>query len=221
MPSPADSTDESGVPPAWWRCRALADDGSLRWFAMVRSHRYADGETVELPDAAARRAVGQDADVTAHLEGTGRVVRIDLTPRAGWTVPQLWFAELAEPRATPPAVTVVAFSGHDVAPASVLRNEHLRELGVTSADQVGAIRWYPVTGEVDQVYVAPDWRRRRVASTLAAVAGILNEVGGLPRLWGDGQRTELGEQWRRTATWADRGAPLTHVAPPMTPDDQG
>ncbi|MEO9108670.1 MAG: hypothetical protein ABI368_00460, partial [Jatrophihabitantaceae bacterium] len=67
------------------------------------------------------------------------------------------------------------------------------------------------------IYVQPQWRRRSVAGALSAAAATLSTARGWPRLWGGGQRTELGEQWRATNLWRNRAADLTHVAPPMTP----
>jgi hypothetical protein len=50
-----------------------------------------------------------------------------------------------------------------------------------------------------------------------AACGTLNVVRGLPRVWGDGQRTALGDRFVKASPWSDRGADLTHLAPPMTP----
>jgi GNAT superfamily N-acetyltransferase len=82
------------------------------------------------------------------------------------------------------------------------------------------VRWYQGTGEVDQVYVAPTQRRQGIGSAIIMAAGTLAVARDWPRLWGDGQRTALGDRWRSTSDWAHRTAPLNHLAPPMTPLDQ-
>jgi GNAT superfamily N-acetyltransferase len=79
------------------------------------------------------------------------------------------------------------------------------------------VRWYPATGEVDQIYVQPAWRRRSIATGLIVAAGALSAARDWPRPWGDGQRTQLGEELRNAADWKHRAAELTHIAPPMTP----
>lgn len=183
------------------------------------SDAYPDEHLVDLPEAEALEAVGEDAVGFAHYEA-GEVASFVLRPQDRTEVPPLWFAEIDEPDGTPPASSLVAFSGHDVAPGRLLSRAAVRDVEVTSSDQVGAVRWYPATGEVDQVYVAPTWRRRGVGTSLLLAGGILNAARGLPRWWGDGQRTAEGERWRASAPWGHRGAELTHLSPPMTPFDQ-
>lgn len=114
---------------------------------------------------------------------------------------------------------LVAFSEHGVAEGTLVEATDLADIAVKGEDQLGAVRWYPASGEVDQVYVTPSWRRRTVAGALLTAAGTLSVARGWARLWGDGQRTELGEQLVAGAIWSHRAAPLTHTAPPMTPDE--
>lgn len=211
-------TPESGTAPGgWWRCRAVGPDGRPAWVALVRSQLHADDETVVLPEPEAVVAVGNDAEGVAVLDGDQRVTRLDYRPRDGAAVPPLWFLEVPEPDAVPPAATLVAFTGHGVEAGAVVTGPEIAASGVTSDDQVGAVRWFPASGEVDQVYVQPTWRRRRVASTLIAASATLHEARGLSRFWGDGQRTEMGEALRGSSDWAHRAADQTHVSPPMTP----
>ena len=99
--------------------------------------------------------VGDDSFCVAGYDRDGAVVSLAVTRLAAPKAPPLWFAELTEPDATPPAINLVAFSGHGVAAERLLDRAALREVSVVSADQLGAARWYPATGEVDQVYVHP------------------------------------------------------------------
>lgn len=137
--------------------------------------------------------------------------------------PPLWFAEVRESTARPPAVHLIAFASGGLAggpaPGSLLDESAVTNVNVTSDDQVGALRWYPATGEVDQVYVQPAWRRRGISGALIIGAGALSVARGWPRLWGDGQRTVQGEQLRNASPWRHRAADLTHTAPPMTPGE--
>jgi GNAT superfamily N-acetyltransferase len=125
---------------------------------------------------------------------------------------------VAETAAHPPATNLIAFAGHGVQPGTLLDAAGLRGR-VTSTDQLGAIRWFPATGEVDQVYVDPAWRRRSVGNALINAASALTYAREWPRMWGDGQRTEIGEHFRNASPWRARTAELTDLAPPMTPDE--
>lgn len=203
----------------WWKCRALGPDTEPVWLAQVGSSLHTDDVVVELPEQDATALVGEDAVCVARYS-VGEVTRLEVTPRGGPKAPPLWFAELPDADAAPPAVVLIAFSGHDVPAGSLLAGAPLEAAGVVSSDQLGAVRWYPATGEVDQIYVAPNWRRRSIGSALIAAGATLSVARGWPRLWGDGQRTALGDRWRSASPWAHRAAPLTHLAPPMTPFDQ-
>jgi GNAT superfamily N-acetyltransferase len=202
-----------------WRVRALGEGGDVVWTALIGSDRHADGADVELPEAQARAEAGGDTVGIARLRPDGQVTHIEMTTPKAPGSPPLWFAELPEPAATPPAVCLVAFSGHGVEPGRLLDRTALRRTGVRSADQLAAVRWYPGTGEVDQVYVAPDARRQGIGTAIILAAGVLTFPRGWARLWGDGQRTSEGESMRVTSVWSHRAAPLTHTAPPMTPSD--
>lgn len=215
----ASGPDPAATSQGWWKCRAVGPDGEPVWLAQVESALHTDDVVIELPESEAAALIGEDAVCIARFSG-GEVTRLDVTPRGGPKAPPLWFAELPDADATPPAIVLVAFSGHDVLPGSLLAGTPLQATGVVNSDQLGAVRWYPATGEVDQIYVAPDWRRRSIASALIAAGAALSVARGWPRLWGDGQRTALGDRWRGASPWAHRAATLTHLAPPMTPSDQ-
>jgi GNAT superfamily N-acetyltransferase len=210
----------SSARPGWWQCRALRADGTPDWFAVVWSTDQADGVRLERPAEAAFELVGENAVCVAYYDDRGAVSRLAVTPRGAEKAPPLWFAEFTEPDGTPPAVSLVAFSGHGVEPDTLIDQERLRDVEVTSPDQLGAIRWYPGTGEVDQVYVSPRMRRRTIGGALIAATSALSLARGWPRLWGDGQRTAMGDRWRNASPWAHRAAELTHLAPPMTPFEE-
>jgi len=204
----------------WWQCRALADDGQPRWLAVVQSTRYPDGMRVELPLSAATSAVADDAICVARYDGSRRVIALSPGTRSAPKTPALWFGELTETAAHPPAVNLVAFTGHDIDAGSLLDDSRLAGR-VTTDDQLGAVRWYPATGEVDQIYVQPAWRRKGMSLALIGAACALSYARDWPRLWSDGQRTMLGELVRNASAWRGRTADLTHTAPPMTPGDAG
>lgn len=208
---------ERSTPPRLWACRALRADGSVAWVAGAGSDRHADGDLVELPESEALAYVGETAVVVAHMDPAGQAVGIRIPASAAPKAPSMWFAELAEEKASPPALNLVAFTGFGVPDGQLLDRTQLRATRARTEDQLGAIRIYPATGEVDQVYVTPQWRRQSVGTALILAAGILVRARGGRLLWADGQRTADGDRLREASIWRHRAAPLTNLAPPMTP----
>lgn len=212
------ASDPAATSRGWWKCRALDTSGQVLWLAHVRGGLHADDVYLDLPEAEATAAVADDAVCVAHYSGD-EVSRLEVTPTGAPKATQLWFAEIDDRAATPRAVVLMAFTGHSVPPGSLLDDEELRLIDVVSSDQLAALRWYHGTGEVDQVYVSPTRRREGIGSALIMAGGTLAVARGWSRLWGDGQRTALGDRWRSTSDWAHRTSPLSHLSPPMTPDD--
>lgn len=202
-----------------WLCVSPAPDGGQR-VVFVASARYPDGMRVELPARIADAQIGDDLVAEALLDDAGTVVILRVSVAAAPKAPEVWFAEVRESTARPPAVNLVVFTGAAQQPGTLLDAARLRALAALPSsplDQLAALRWWPGTGEVDQVYVQPQWRRHSVGTLLVLAGSTLAQARGWARLWGDGQRTELGEQWRNAAAWRHRTDELTHEAPPMTP----
>jgi GNAT superfamily N-acetyltransferase len=204
-----------------WACLIRAADGTPHQFVVVESDRYPDGTQVELSADAAAVQIGDRALCTFTYGAPDRITGMAVGPRVAPKAPPMWFAELREPAAQPPAVVVIVFSGHGQPAGTLLDEADLSNLPVASSDQLAAVRWWPATGEVDQVYVQPAWRRRGIGRALLGAAGSLAWARGWARFWGDGQRTAMGEQFRDGGPWQHRMADLTNVAPPMTPGDPG
>jgi GNAT superfamily N-acetyltransferase len=181
----------------------------------VLSADFPPHTVVDLPTP--RRPTGWAVAVRA--DDGGRVRTVETTVPA----PLLWYVELAEPGTAeqPAATTLVAFSDLRFPGGTVLDAERARGAGVAGTRQVGALRWWPGTGLVHQLYVAAEHRRRGIGATLVRVGFGLQAVRGLPPLHGDGRRTELGEEWRRALPDAvsARMAPLSELMPPMTPGE--
>jgi len=198
----------------WWA--RLSDGGPGRparqTLVAVFSADFPAHTMVDLPDS--RRPAGWQVAVTTE-DGRPAHVAVAL-PDA----PPLWYVELPEPAAEPPATTLVAFSDLRRPEGEILAESEARAAGVSGNDQVAAVRWWPSLGLVHQVYVQPRFRRRGVAGKLVQAAGGIQAARGLPALHGDGRRTDLGEQWRAglPGYLATRLAPRTHALPPMTPE---
>lgn len=212
---------ESTAEAQWWHCWALDENGAATWFAVVESDRFPAREEVSLPQAEAAEMVAGATRAVASLDRDGEVVSVSVHGHAASRIPGVWYYEVPDPDAEPPAINVIAFDGHGVPPGSLLRGDDLGDPEVTGADQLGAVRWSPGTGLVDQVYVQPAARRQRLASALVAVVAAL--AGARQGSWptGDSHRTDLGETWRNAQSWAAVAPERTHRPPPMTPGDVG
>lgn len=122
--------------------------------------------------------------------------------------------------AAPRALALVAFAD-PTRDGRVFTQEAAQGAGLRPEQQVAAVRWWPSTGEVHQVYVAEAWRRRRIASKLLVAADVVSvALGGLP-LRGGGHRTDLGDEMLGSAPahWQVRVHERRSAAPPMTPSD--
>lgn len=202
-----------------WACVIRAADGAPHQFVVVESDHYPDGTEVELGADAAAVQIGNRTLCTITYGAEGRVSGVAVPDRVAPSAPPMWFAELREPSARPPATALLAFTGHGRPAGTLVDEADLTNLAVESSDQLAAVRWWPATGEVDQIYVQPAWRRRGIGRALLAAGGCLSWARGWPRFWGDGQRTALGELFRNAGPWQHRMAGLTNIAPPMTPGE--
>jgi GNAT superfamily N-acetyltransferase len=149
----------------------------------------------------------------------GQVIRIRIYPPpnhpgASETLRNLWFVQRMETD----AISMIAFSDARQPAGSVHDVANVAGLGATTAQQVGAIRWWFPNGYVDQVYVAPDARRLGVGTALIHAASAVRIARNWPRLRGGPQRTVMGERLvQATPGWHIEAQ--THVLPPMTPSE--
>jgi GNAT superfamily N-acetyltransferase len=198
----------------------------------MRWERELDGAAIRLrgysatwvPSAELTRASEDPVPAIVAEIRDGQVRRIN--PRYTSRAAGLWWVEFPETSAKPPATALVAFEAPVVPPGSVVDVAGFTSLGVRNSDQVGAIRWWPSTGEVHQIYVAPENRRQGIGTALITAAWTYARLRGWPPLWGSGQRTDLGEVMvtRGAATgspnFVSRTQPRTHRLPPMTPAER-
>ncbi len=144
------------------------------------------------------------------------LVRVDIGPRLLPAAPPLWFVHVDEPQSEPPATHLVAFGTETFPAGTIIDRYTFATAGVPNGDQAGAVRWYPRDGLVHQVFVAPQWRRRFVASTLLYTADAFHQANGWPgKLHGDGRRTALGQLLLAGLRHPNRAKQLTEEMPPM------
>ena len=188
-----------------------ADDEQVLY--AVVSGEFPAGTVVDLPGSA--RPTGWRVAVRSVRE---RVVSVQVDAPGA---PQLWFVDLPEPHADPAARTVIAFSDSRFADGTVLDAHESQRHGIAGDHQVAALRWWTESGLVHQIYVGPAFRRRGVGGKVAQAAFGLQAASGGPPLYGDGRRTDMGEDWRARLPeeLAVRMAPRTHRMAPMTPGE--
>jgi GNAT superfamily N-acetyltransferase len=184
--------DSAPDPRGWWaRYRHPAAPGAPARVTLtgVDSAAYPFASDVEQPDD--RRPPGWTLSVTYEDGGPVHTVLVN---QPG--VPLLWFVELEEPTADPPAATLLAFSDARCAHGAVLSAADAEATGVRGDQQVAAVRWWTGTGLVHQLYVAPQHRRKGIATALVTAAFGVQAAHDRPLLHGDGRRTDDGEAWR-------------------------
>ncbi len=217
VPAPLPSRAGRALSHLWWaRLRDDAEPGppGAGTLVAVWSDDFPAGTVVDLPGAQ-RPSSWQ---IAVGTDDAGDVCRIETALSAA---PLLWYVELPEPSAAPPATTLVAFSDDRYPEGTLLTAARARAAGISGAHQVAALRWWPGAGLVHQVFVGPAHRRRGVGQKLVRAAFGLQAARGLPDLHGDGRRTDLGEQWRsglpdgvarRMQEWSQRLPPMDRTA---------
>lgn len=165
----------------------------------------------------------QDGGVEPHQEPAWTtlpsergLVRIEIGGYLLPAPPALWFVWVDEPKASPAATNLVAFGGDQFPAGTVVSRYTFAAAGVPNGEQAGAVRWYPRDGQVHQVFVAPEWRRRNVASTLLYTADAFHQANGWDgKIHGDGRRTALGQMLLAGMLHPNRAKRLTEEMPPM------
>ena len=199
--------------PAWYE-RGEARPGG-RW--QVRSWvggDHADGAVVD--DAG--DTSGLFEIWRADLDEQGRP-RLWLNPRAVPDTPPMWFVGIPELTGPRPAMALVGYSDPCVPAGTVVTDGSFFHLPVRNSDQLGALRWWRDEAVVDQVFIAAQWRRHRVAFAMIFAASAYHQLMGWPgRLHSDGRRTALGERLVTGLRRGDLPAPLTTLMPPMDPE---
>jgi GNAT superfamily N-acetyltransferase len=183
------------------------------WHATAwRGPGHADGDVVDASD------VGEGAELVWRTSGAERgLLTVHVPEHRAPGAPPLWFVQVDEPGARPAATNLVAFPTDDLPPGTVVSRYTFATMGVRNDQQAGALRWYR-DGLVHQIYVAPDWRRRLVGTSMLHVAGAWHQANGWSgHIHGDGRRTVLGEQFLVATQQPNRFAPLRETMPPMDP----
>lgn len=136
--------------------------------------------------------------------------------------PRLWYVWVDEHRASPAATNLVAFGGDRFPAGTIISHMTFATAGVPNGDQAGAVRWYPRDGLVHQIFVAPAWRRRFVASMLLYTADAFHQAQGWEgKIHADGRRTALGQLFAAGLRHPNRARQLTEEMPEMDTEALG
>lgn len=119
-------------------------------------------------------------------------------------VPPLWFVvkEADRPHPNGPAIPMIfvyGLYGDDFPPGTVVMERDLIKKEFTGRSQrVGFVQWFRSDSKLQQIYVEPQWRRRRITLALFGVADLVIVSGGYgPFLHGGEITTDDGEKLRQ------------------------
>lgn len=131
----------------------------------------------------------------------------------------MWFVSIDSSReASPDCQVLVGFATDHLADGMIINEMEFVTMPVFNEQQVGAISWSRATGEVDQIYVAPDMRRSEVGRRLTHAASAFHQTHGWPGvIHASRRRTELGQMFMLGKGYVSRQTPHTELAPPMDP----
>lgn len=156
----------------------------------------------------------------ASLDEDGRL-RVALNPILVGGATSMWFVEIEEFAGPRPAISLVGFDNDLRAPGTIISNAEFFSMPLQSHEQAAAVRWY-LDGTVDQVFVAPAWRRRGIGSAVLFTADCYHQARGFRgALRSDGRRTAMGETLVAALQFPERIPPLDEVIRPMDPSSQG
>lgn len=207
--------DPTGGMPVWFARRPGTDGGTR--LACVLGDRHPYRHVVDVDGTDEPAPVLYRSDYRPDGEMTRAVIAAEFQKGAV----DLWYCELPEPDAEPPATNLVAFSSSDWPDGTVVAADALLEREVDLREQVGALRWWVRTGQVHQIYVAAHMRRRKIATKLVLTGAAMTVGRRWPSLWATGELTDLGHQFVSGAVWSSRVAPRSRHLPPMTPPGDG
>ena len=118
--------------------------------------------------------------------------------------PPLWYVVRETPHPHPggppiPMVFIYAMYGDDFSSGTIVMESDLINKKFTGkSKQVGFIQWFKKDSKIQQIYVAKEWRRKRITLALFGVADLVIVAGNeyTPFLHGGEVTTEDGETLR-------------------------
>jgi ribosomal protein S18 acetylase RimI-like enzyme len=209
-----------------WYVRERHDDSELFTVRAYTSDAHADGSVFEASSPELSELSDALKAYEISPEGPGSIARLRLEPWTAPGAPDVWFCWVDEPArvgsrdatGTPSkaAANLVAFANDRLPAGTIVSSMQFPTLGVSSAEQAGALRWYRDGGTIHQIYVGERYRRMHLGTALLYAASALHQANGWPGfLRGDGRRTDLGSRFAAGLRHPQRVAPLTELMPDM------
>jgi hypothetical protein len=173
--------------------------------------------TVEGGEAADPFAGSQELRWETTIDASGRLVGRAMAGQEGDS-PDMWFVLMDVSRRYGDGMRAVSgFDTTHLSDGTIVTESDFVLMDVTAEQQIGAIVWSARTGEIAEIYVAPQMRRRDVGRRMTNAATWVHQSHGWPGvIRGSGRRTELGQLWAANKI-VTRVPAQTELAPPMDP----
>lgn len=134
---------------------------------------------------------------SCSLDEYGNLV-VNLSDEQFLGAPELWYI-LEETSSPIDMVTIHAMIGGAFPNGTVVAVRDIRNFSINPHDRVGFIKWFREDSRMQQIYVSDDWRRKRISTTLIAVADIVVISGSYGKYLNGGDiTTSDGEKLRET-----------------------
>ena len=126
-------------------------------------------------------------------------------------VPPLWYIFQITPRPFPngpflPCAFVHAMYGDEFEKGTVVESTWFTDRGIKPVSKrVGFVQWFLNDSKLQQIFVDPEWRRKRITLALFGIADLVIVAGELgPFLHGGDVTTTDGEQLRKAWSGSKR-----------------
>ena len=176
-----------------WALRTSSLSGGRWQVSLHLGDQFPDGAVVG-PDASLSARPDQRIACRADLDAQRRSQVIV----SGWAVPRapdLWFVDVPSVEKGAHCRTLVAFDTAHLADGTIVDNSGFFSMPAGSEQQIGAVRWRTEDAFIEQIYVAPDHRRRNIARKLVYTAAGFHRHQGWPGfIHVGGLRTDVAEQ---------------------------
>jgi GNAT superfamily N-acetyltransferase len=223
-------TIDTDAPPlgGWWFAvdASVGPDGHVAIaLAQVRTDQHPREARIGVPSVA-EFVIANEQSVIAVIRGcltVGRVVAQTIETlehgHSGEFVPAPSLGYVYNERPGPESAMRHLLAFVDLPDGQMLSADEAQARGVDPTTQVAAVEWSWRDGLVNQLYVAPAWRRKGIATRILRAAELICALQGNPPLHGGALRTDLGDDFLRAApaSWEPRLHERTGTAPPMTP----
>lgn len=179
--------------PAIWVLRTAALSGGRFEVVSLISNHYPDGTVID-PGPRPEDFPGALELSSLRLDASGRPV----ATVASWATsdaPSLWYVEMDASTPNRSMHSVIAFDTGHLPEGTFVSNAAFFTMPVRSNQQIGAVRWDTVTGEIDQAFVAPETRRQQVARKMIVAAAAFGRYRGWSgKMHVGGRRGDVVEQ---------------------------